>query len=236
VKPIVAAMFVVLLSEFSPSVRAQTLWDASRRAGSEIVLSHDADKPGRHWDTVLRLKHGAPIVITVAEGPPVTRRFVSADAESIRVVDLGNPTLSETAARDLLDLVTHHSDYLPLIHSSGGIRHKSLTLSLAGLSVDGQRIASVDEVLVPIPRSAVVEIVTQPVQRGSTAGAVLGAAAGGAVGFVTALHILLSDTPCGGCEGRTAAGYSVLIGFPVLGGALGYQVSHRTVSHVIYRP
>jgi hypothetical protein len=86
---------------------------------------------------------------------------------------------------------------------------------------------------VRIARPSVAEIREITRRRGSKLGAVIGAGAGGFLGFVTALNLALRD--CGGdCrDERFLVGLS-LVGAPVAGGVLGYFAGGAR-TNLIYR-
>jgi hypothetical protein len=88
-----------------------------------------------------------------------------------------------------------------------------------------------------IPRTDVSEIKQWTGRRGSALGAVIGAAGGFALGFLSA--VALADKPCGGsCADERILVGAALVGMPVAGGLLGYRLpgGNRTLTTIYIRP
>jgi hypothetical protein len=90
-----------------------------------------------------------------------------------------------------------------------------------------------------IPRTDVSEIRQWTGRRGSLLGAVIGAAGGFALGYVSAVALAQSDKPCGGscADEKTLIGAS-LVGMPIAGGLLGYRLpgGNRTLTTIYLKP
>ena len=88
-----------------------------------------------------------------------------------------------------------------------------------------------------IPRTDVSEIRQSTGRRGSLLGAVIGAAGGFALGFVSA--VALADKPCGGsCADERILVGAALVGMPIAGGLLGYRLpgGNRTLTTIYLKP
>ena len=90
------------------------------------------------------------------------------------------------------------------------------------------------DVLQRIPRPDIVAITMPPQRRGSLIGAAIGAGGGFILGFASAVHFAYKQCN-GSCSDEKAFMALSLVGFPVAGGLLGYQVNARTTQRVIYR-
>src|SRR5262245_22834572 len=133
--------------------------DAVRHAQFDVTSPPAAANHIRgNWNAVASLAAGSEVRLTLASPPSIARRFVHADDAGIRVFDPENAVRPATARGHLIDLLVHHSMYVPLAMTVGGVRHRSLLVSLSGVFVDGSRVAALDEVFVPIARIAIVEI------------------------------------------------------------------------------
>jgi len=86
-----------------------------------------------------------------------------------------------------------------------------------------------------IPRTDVSEIRQWTGRRGSLLGAVIGAAGGFALGYVSAVALAQSDKPCGGsCADEKILIGASLVGMPIAGGLLGYRLpgGNRTLTTI----
>lgn len=79
-----------------------------------------------------------------------------------------------------------------------------------------------------LPRLAVAPVTRQRSRKNSVWPTVAGAAIGGVIGVYTGMGVLLSDAQCQpNCGPRIAAGASLLIGGPIVGGLIGYWIGKR---------
>ena len=88
-----------------------------------------------------------------------------------------------------------------------------------------------------IARTDVSEIRQSTGRRGSLLGAVIGAAGGFALGFVSA--VALADKQCGGsCADERILVGAALVGLPIAGGLLGYRLpgGYRTLTTIYLKP
>jgi hypothetical protein len=88
-----------------------------------------------------------------------------------------------------------------------------------------------------IPRTDVSEIRQWTGRRGSPLGAVIGAAGGFALGYVS--FIALSDKQCGGsCADERILVGAALVGMPIAGGLLGYRLpgGNRRLTTIYLKP
>lgn len=88
-----------------------------------------------------------------------------------------------------------------------------------------------------IARADVTEIRQWTGRRGSMVGAVIGAAGGFAIGFLSALNLAFKQ--CGGsCTDERILIYASLIGMPIAGGIAGYRLpgGNRRLTTIYVRP
>ena len=87
--------------------------------------------------------------------------------------------------------------------------------------------------LSPCPDTFAIQTQT-PRRRESLIGAVIGAAGGLVLGYVSAVH--LANKQChGSCGDEKALMALSLVGLPIAGGLLGYHAGRQTTQEVIYR-
>ena len=188
-----------------------------------------SDRPAdpANWTRVERLEPGTEVTVVVRSSGPSNYRAVFADRLRLVVLRFLNP---KPPGRVLQALKAIGPQWTAVL--AGGIAYTSgsVLVSRDGIFDHAVKLADV----VGVPRDDVVEI-RGTVRRGSVVGAVLGASAGGVIGFFSAMSLAFKQ--CGGsCSDEQTLMMLSLVGLPVGGGLLGYYGGGRTSAPVtIYR-
>jgi uncharacterized protein YqgC (DUF456 family) len=179
------------------------------------------------WSRVERLTPGSEITLVLRSSGASKCRVTFANTVTLVVLRFLNP---KPPGRVLQALKAIGPQWTAVL--AGGITYTSgsVLVSRDGIFDDAVKLADV----VGIPRDDVVEI-RGTVRRGSVVGAVLGASAGGVIGFFSAMSLAFKQ--CGGsCNDEQTLMMLSLVGLPVGGGLLGYYGGGRTSAPVtIYR-
>jgi hypothetical protein len=172
---------------------------------------------------------GADVQVTTATSSAGPRVFAAADESSVTLFNLSNRTLPTTVKGSLIKMAER---FPRAIASPDGLRLKDGALVLAsdGVFLDDVKIAELREIVEVIDRADVREITVSRRAHGSTLGAAIGAGAGFAGGFLLAAG--LAQGGCA-CDDTTVLMGASLVGFPLLGGILGYHVKHNDEPRVI---
>jgi uncharacterized protein YqgC (DUF456 family) len=176
-----------------------------------------SDRPAdlANWARVERLEPGTEVTVVVRSSGPSNYRAVFADRLRLVVLRFLNP---KPPGRVLQALKAIGPQWTAVL--AGGITYTSgsVLVSRDGIFDHAVKLADV----VGVPRDDVVEI-RGTVRRGSVVGAVLGASAGGVIGFFSAMSLAFKQ--CGGsCDDEKALMALSLVGLPIAGGLLGYYV------------
>jgi hypothetical protein len=197
---------------------------------SERQKTGEQASPG--WSKVRRLEPGTEIIVIVGGAASRMRHAVLSDDSGLTVLNLENPGLTPDARLELLAVASDHPERLSRAGPNFAGRH--VRVGPDGVFVADRRIADPGQIVERIARDDVQQIVRPVRRRGSKWGALIGATAGGWLGFGTALTLHM--TPCGGsCRDEAASAWAALIGFPIAGGFLGYHAFARRSAEVIYR-
>ena len=145
------------------------------------------ESSGGSWSDVQKVPSATEVVVTVHGAADAQRMFLSADASALFVLNLTPLTLSRKTERELRDIVASHA--AQLIHGEGGeFVNGDVRIGRAGVFVVDRQIAELSQVIQRIDRPDVVELRAAGAGRrysmlkATATGAVVGAAAGFAVG------------------------------------------------------
>jgi len=138
-----------------------------RLAGREEIVQHleRADVVDVHagealdWPSIRRLTPGTSVVISLANGTPLTGRLLIASDTSLTVLDVTDPLLPVDVREALEDLAVHHAGEL-----GGGRRQASFVNGEVRIAADGvfvgtRKIAERSDVVRSVQRLDVVEVV-----------------------------------------------------------------------------
>ena len=208
--------------------------EASQLAAGGKSPSEDA----RRWTRVRKLTPGTRIVITTSGSMFAARVFVLADESGILTLNLTGPALPADIAKTLRRMASESPERFAAVSSGPGFTDGHIQVGPQGILVDGQRVASLHDILDRTPRVDVREIRTAKSRsigyRGPVAAAI-GAFGGLILGGVLGATIENRIYPCH-CDDPGLQG--ALVGMPVgaiSGGVLGYYALREVGQDVIYR-
>jgi hypothetical protein len=153
----------------------------------------------------------------------------------VYVLDLLGAKLSAT---DFAALLAALALYVP--GNPGQRRYEAVTedrarIAADGIWIDGRKLGELAQMIETISRLEIVEIRTPRHLTGSKPAAVIGAAAGVAIGLTISAGVASSDRPCGRCAPEKLLVFTAPVAAPVGFAWLGYHSNMRWVSDVIYR-
>ncbi len=158
--------------------------DAGRMAAApRPSTSSDSRQPSAasDWSRVARLRPGAMIHLTTTGSPQVRRHVVRADDVTLTVLDVAHPALTDGVGKRLLEIAVEHPSALMQARQIAMFVWGDLRIGPDGLFVAGRKILNLDEILVTVPRSDVLQV-SRPERRGSRWGALAGGIAGAIIG------------------------------------------------------
>jgi hypothetical protein len=110
------------------------------------------------WARVVALATGREIILTTDASPESRRRLVAADQAGITVVDLSDTGLPDRAKRVLRELLQQSPDALVRAVHGGTVVHGGVRIAPEGVSLEGRRVADLDDVLQRVVRADIVEV------------------------------------------------------------------------------
>ena len=185
------------------------------------------------WSRVTHLRPGTEVQLTTVGQPEGPRYVIRADALHMTVLDLTNPSLPSYVVDRLRDAAVENPEALAAAAARSTVEYARVRIGPDGLVFDGRRLGDATDVVRVIPRADVVQV-----SRYERRGSGWGALAGGLGGFLVGLRVgaPLAFKQCGStCNDEKFLMGLSLIGIPIGGGFLGYQVAHRTVDTIGYR-
>jgi hypothetical protein len=152
----------------------------------------------------------------------------------LTIVNLSGSPIPLAAMRPLQDAMSSHANHF--VEAQQGrtfLLSQHVRLAREGVFVRDQKVVGLDQMLEKIARAEVTTI-TSVVNERSVPWAIGGASAGAVGGLYSFAWIGL--TPCrGSCSNEGALMGLALIGLPILGGVLGYQLGAHDVQRLVYR-
>jgi hypothetical protein len=206
---------------------------AIERSGDRIPAAPTPDSQAQaaDWMQVARLSPGVEFHLTAGRGIAGRHTFVSADPAELIVLNLAHPALTDSSRKHLRRLAIDQPASLIAARGALFVKHGDVTIGGGEVSVSGQRIAALNEVLRTIPRADVQEIRIRRT-HGSKLGAIGGAAGGVVASFVLAPYLMMK--PCGkSCSDERFLTPAAFIGLPLAGALLGYAPRSQEV--IVYR-
>lgn len=227
--PVIALTLTVVTPPVAGAqdLRQSSLREAARIGGRELAGSSAERRAPADWTRVRRLTPAEKIRVKADGGVDRIVRYADVTTDELVVVSI--ETLPGKARAQFLDLVRERRQVVP----PAGTRstHGSLELTQTDILWEGVRVASLDDVVLRVPRQSVVSV-ARP-WKGSLAGGIGGAAGGLGLGFLTALKLAFKQ--CGGSCGdeKFLIGLS-LVGMPIAGGLAGAKLVPHEPWKVIY--
>jgi hypothetical protein len=203
---------------------------AAAREAKRVALIQAAG-PSGDWSRVRTLPPASELTVSLKNASGLKGRFVVADPSNVVILDVDHPALPERGK----SLLVQFASMYPLYFGPGrrAFVYKELRVGADGVFVADQRVADRDAIVRVIPRSEIAQVAVPMKMRGSTLGAVGGAAAGLGLGFVAMLSTI--DCPfAGNCAGWRARQWAP-VWLPVASGLAGYHLLRTPVGGVIYR-
>ena len=197
--------------------------------------SSDSRQPSAasDWSRVARLRPGAMIHLTTTGSPQVRRHVVRADDVTLTVLDVAHPALTDGVGKRLLEIAVEHPSALMQARQIAMFVWGDLRIGPDGLFVAGRKILNLDEILVTVPLSDVLQV-SRPERRGSRWGALAGGIAGAIIG--TRLGVLSLYNACSGvCVDENLLTLAWFVGLPIGASVLGNHANIRTVDAIGYR-
>jgi hypothetical protein len=159
-----AVAIVALLSSSSPaaqSIPAVPGGGALSRDALARIVRLDPPLPastGADWSRVLSLPAGQSVIVEADGAPSAVRYFVSADQSTIILLNLSDPSLSETARRACIQLATNAPQRIlrAMRGEVGGFGR--LALHDGGVFLDDHRVTDLVAIVQAIPQPRVVAI------------------------------------------------------------------------------
>jgi hypothetical protein len=180
------------------------------------------------WSRVRNLAAGTEIIVTIAGAPPGQRFHVRTDDSQLTALNVTDPTLPRAAVRVLMDMLSHHPDYVASARRTGEFVDRDVRVSPDGVFVADRKVADWDRVVERIAQRDVAEVRIRRSGRGvwGHLGALGGYFVGGLAGGVAGTIACRCDTG-GFLVGMVVGG--------VAGGIHGFRAAARETEDVIYR-
>lgn len=192
--------------------------------------STDAD-----WVRVTKLRPGQAITVTIRNGQPVDRYFLSADQSRITLLNVTDPALPDRVAESLRTIASEHSEYFDQAARSGTFLFDKVRMSSAGIFLGNAKVAEFQRVVEIVAAAEVDEITT--LRKGRGFWGHLGPIGGYFVGAITGG--LVAGLACQPAAGRNDCDTGAfLVGMTaggVAGGLYGFSAANRETEDFIYR-
>jgi len=199
-------------------------------SGSQSSVGAAAQPERQQWARVIALPPGQEVLLRTDTGIDGRRTVVFADAAELTVVSLEHPALPGPVRKRMREMTADRSASLLAARQRAIIRDGDLSIGAGVISQSGRTLVALNDVLQTIPRDRVRDI-TIVRTRGSSVGAVAGAAGGIVAGLLTAPYLMMK--PCGAtCADERFLLPAALVGLPVAGALIGYQPRQSEV--VVY--
>ena len=190
-------------------------------ASADVAFAQSAAPARADWSRVMSLRPGRPIDLATTTGIDGQRHFVAADGRELIVLNLAYPGLSGADRDRLRELATDQPATLLAARGSRIVEHQGIRLGPDGIFAGGRRITDVSRILQTVPRQEV-----RRISERRTRGSRMGAAVGGAAGFLGAMYIAphFIFKQCGkSCSDEKFMIGASFVGLPVGGALLGYR-------------
>jgi hypothetical protein len=171
----------------SPVGRAITRENA--RLAAEPILVDAGQQAGKStnadWSRVRKLEPGAQIMLTANGSEPGERYVLSTDESGITILNLADPTLPADVFQVLRHLAERNPGHFTEALKGGTFPlDKNVRLMSNGVFVSDRKVADLGSVVDTVARVDIVEIAGIRRSRNALAGTLIGAAAGGGIGYV----------------------------------------------------
>lgn len=187
------------------------------------------------WTRAQALEPGSEILLTVARTPPVQRYVVAVDGNSLRVLNLADPSLPGPLAVTLRSIASEHPEYFSRAASDGTVIVGRVRLTKTGILVGNDQVADLQRLVETYSRPDVSEIARRRRGRGfwghlgPLGGYFVGGMAGGLVAGVACRAVSGRDR----CD--TGAFLLGMVGGGVVGGTYGGYAARRETEEIVYR-
>jgi hypothetical protein len=158
------------------------------------VVKAAVDKSGQSDWSRVRDVEGEEIILTVHGSPPGKRWVVrnSVDSARLTVLNLTGPTIPAAVVDELSGDASLHPEYFNRAQRGVTVRvNKRVRLAPDGVFLDDKKVAELEQVIQPVARDSVAEIIhmSKHIGRHAMWGALVGGGVGAALGW-------LSTTDC----------------------------------------
>ena len=157
------------------------------RLAAEPALVEAAQQAGEstnaEWSRVRKLKPGAEIMVTANGSQPGERYVLFTDESGITILNLADPTLPAGVREVLRHVAERNPAHVTDAQKSGTFVLDNVRLTSEGVFVADRKVADLGSLVDTVARADVIEIAGIRRSRNVLRGTLIGAAAGGVIGY-----------------------------------------------------
>jgi hypothetical protein len=157
-----------------------------RLAAAPVVeAAQQAGAPtNAEWSRVRKLKPGTEIMVTANGSQPGERYVLSTDESGITILNLADPTLPAGVREVLRHVAERNPAHFTDAQKSGTFLADNVRLTSEGVFVADRKVADLGSLVDTVARTDIVEIAGIRRSRNVLRGTLIGATAGGVIGYV----------------------------------------------------